>query len=333
MDPLTQGVIGAALPEATRKKTYVGIAGILGFLAGMAPDLDVLIRSDNDTLLFLEYHRQFTHSLIFIPVGGLLCALAFHWILGRRKRLRFAQTLLFCTLGYATHGLLDTFTSYGTMLLWPFSDERFAWNFISVIDPLFTAPILVLVGLSAFRGKPALARIALAWAVLYLSAGAFQRDAAETMGREIAASRGHVPVRLEAKPSFANIVVWKTIYETEDRFFVDAVRPTLRPRVFEGVSVPKLDIARDFPWLDPATQQAADIERFRWFSDGFVAQDPERPDRIIDARYSLVPNQVKALWSITLTPGVGPAVHARFLSHPNRGGESAGVLWRMIVGE
>ena len=72
MDPLTQGALGAALPQATRSKLHVGIAGGLGFLAGMTADLDVLIRSEADPLLFLEYHRQFTHALIFIPVGGLL---------------------------------------------------------------------------------------------------------------------------------------------------------------------------------------------------------------------------------------------------------------------
>ena len=45
MDPLTQGVLGAALPQATRRTAGVGLAGGLGFLSGMAADLDVLIRS------------------------------------------------------------------------------------------------------------------------------------------------------------------------------------------------------------------------------------------------------------------------------------------------
>ena len=76
MDPLTQGALGAALPQATRNKGQIGIAGLLGFASGMAADLDFLIRSDTDPLMFLVYHRQFTHSLVFIPVGGLLCALA-----------------------------------------------------------------------------------------------------------------------------------------------------------------------------------------------------------------------------------------------------------------
>ena len=61
MDPLSQGVLGAALPQATAARgRYAGSAGVLGFLAGMAADLDVLIRSSTDPLLFLEYHRQFT---------------------------------------------------------------------------------------------------------------------------------------------------------------------------------------------------------------------------------------------------------------------------------
>ena len=252
MDPLTQGALGAALPQATRNKTQVGIAGTLGFLAGMAADLDVLIRSEADPLMFLEYHRQFTHALIFIPVGGLICALALHWVLGRRWQLTFVQTFLFCTLGYATHPLLDSATSYGTMLFWPFSEERFALSIVSVVDPLFTLPVLVLVVLSGFRRKPALARIALAWAVLYLTAGALQHQAARAMAEEVAASRGHRPIRLEVKPSFANILVWKTIYETPDRFYVDAVRASFLPRMFPGVSVPKLDRNRDLPWLDPS---------------------------------------------------------------------------------
>ena len=70
MDPLTQGLIGAALPQSLCNKKYLLVAGSLGMLAGMSPDLDVLIRSSSDPLLFLEYHRQFTHSLLFIPFGS-----------------------------------------------------------------------------------------------------------------------------------------------------------------------------------------------------------------------------------------------------------------------
>lgn len=333
MDPLTQGALGAALPQATRNKAHVGIAGTLGFISGMAADLDVLIRSDADPLMFLEYHRQFTHSLIFMPVGGLICALLLHWVLGRRWRLSYAQTVLFCTLGYATHAFLDTATSYGTMLLWPFSDARYSWSIISIIDPLFTVPVVILVILAGIRRKPRLARIALAWAGVYLTAGALQHHAALAMGGDIAASRGHTPIRLEVKPSFGNILVWKTIYETTDRFYVDAVRAGVLPRVFPGVSLPKLENQRDLPWLDPASQQARDIKRFQWFSDGFVALDPEQPNRIIDIRYSFVPNDVSALWSIELAPDAPPDAHVRYRTHREHARESLGMLWRMVSGD
>lgn len=333
MDPLTQGAIGAALPQATRNKTHVGIAGALGFLSGMAADADVLIRSRNDPLLFLEYHRQFTHSLIFIPVGGLLCALALHWVLGRRWRLTYAQTFLFCTLGYATHALLDTATSFGTMLFWPFSDTRFSWSIVSIVDPLFTIPVAILVLLAAIRRKPMLARIALIWAGVYLAAGALQHRAALATGEALAASRGHAPIRIEVKPSFGNILVWKIIYETDTRYYVDAVRATVLPKFFEGVSVPKLDLARDLPWLDPGSQQARDVARFHRASSGFLALDPEHANRIIDVRYSFLPNTVSALWSIELAPEASPEAHVQYRTHREQARDSLSALWRMATGE
>ena len=86
-----------------------------------------------------------THSLIFIPIGSLICALVFYYLFARRWQISFKLTYLFCLLGYATHGLLDACTSYGTQLLWPFSTERISWNTISIVDPLFTLPLFVLV--------------------------------------------------------------------------------------------------------------------------------------------------------------------------------------------
>jgi inner membrane protein len=333
MDPLTQGVLGASLPQASSSARQAGTAGLLGFFAGMAADLDVLIRSSRDPFLFLEYHRQFTHSLIFIPVGGLICALVLHALFGRRRGLSFRQSWIYCTLGYATHALLDACTTYGTMLLWPFSDARFAWNTISIIDPLFTLPILLAVLFAARKQRPVFARLALVWACLYMATGLWQRNQAIEQGYELARSRGHTPVRLEAKPSFANILVWKVVYETEDRYFVDAVRTGFSPRVFPGNSVLKLDLVRDLPWLDQSSQQARDIERFRWFSNGYIARDPGHENRVIDIRYSLVPNEIDALWSIELNPAAGLKDHAAYLVHRDTGGNRAATMWGMISGD
>ena len=331
MDPFTQGTLGAALPVAAAPRREAAMAAVLGCLAGMAPDLDVLIRSAEDPLLFLEYHRHFTHALVFIPIGGLLCALVMHGLFARRT-LPFSRTLLYCTLGYATHALLDACTTYGTQLLWPFSDARFAWNTVSVVDPLFTLPLLALVMFGVLRHRPMLARVGLVWAVAYLGLGLVQRDRAVEMGYEIAAARGHAPVRLEAKPSFANIVVWKVVYETEDAYFVDAVRAGVAPKVYPGDRVAKLDVARDFPWLDPASQQALDIERFRWFSNDYVAMDPLHPNRIIDVRYSMIPNQVNALWSIELKPDAADSDHVAYRTDRDANSARVELLWAMISG-
>lgn len=333
MDPLSQGVLGASATQSVTRGQELKTAGLLGFLSALTPDLDVLIRSSTDPLLFLEYHRGFTHSLIFIPMGGLICAIVLHYAYGRQKQFRFRKTLLFCTLGYATHALLDACTTYGTLLLWPFSYERFAWNTVSVVDPGFTVPILMLLIIASFRKKPGLARVAFAWALIYPAIGLIQRDRAAEIGAKLAADRGHVPIRLEAIPSFANLLVWKIVYETEDRFFVDAVRVGLKTSVFPGDAVDKLNLAKDFPWLSPEHQQAKDIERFRWFTGGYIAKDPRRSNVIIDVRYSLVPNQIKSLWAIRLNPRAGPNEHVEFITERDSPARQMALFGEMLFGE
>ncbi len=333
MDPLTQGVLGAALPQATRTNNgHVVIAALFGFIAGMAPDLDVLIRSETDTLLYLEYHRQFTHALIFIPIGGALCAGLLHLVLGRRWRLSFWQTSAFCSLGYATHGVLDGATSYGTQLFWPFSDMRVAWNIISVIDPLFTLPLVTGVVVSMIRRNAVPVRVALCWCALYLCFALYQHVAAREMARELAIERGHSPERLTVKPSFANLIVWKSIYLADGRFYVDAIRPSFGSLVYEGDSVAVLDVARDLPWLDDATQQAEDIRRFFRFSDAYLSIHPQDRDRVIDVRYSMLPNEIDPLWSIRLDPSAAADVHAVFRHHRGDSETRTRDLWAMIIG-
>ncbi len=300
MDPVSQAFLGASLSQSsTSDKSQQASALIVGALAGMAPDLDVFIRSVTDPLLFLEFHRQFTHSLIFIPFGSLLCALFFYPF--ARSKLSFKKIYLFSFLGFATHGLLDACTSYGTQLLWPFSNERIAWNTVSIIDPFFTLPLLGFTLLAVFAKKVIYARIGFMYAVLFLSLGLIQKYRAEDLLNTIAMQRGHNIERLSVKPSFANRHIWKTMYEYDGRYYVDAVRLLWRAEMIEGMSVQKLDVKRDFPWLNLESQQAQDIERFRWFSSDFLAISGESSDYIIDVRYSFLPNRIESMWGIILS--------------------------------
>ena len=333
MDPVTQGAIGAVLPQSVVKKSNIVFAGIFGFIAGMAPDLDVLIRSDTDPLLFLEYHRQFTHSLIFIPIGGLVCGVILYWLIGKWIGLTWKQSIFFCALGYGTHALLDACTSYGTMLFWPFSEERISWNIISIIDPIFTLPTLCLLVIAGVKKKKGYAQLALAWTFLYISLGLIQHDNAIEMGKAIAKNRNHKFVRIEAKPSFANILVWKVIYETSEQFYIDAVRTGFFPKVFLGTSLPKLNVIRDFPRLNNVSQQFRDIERFRWFSDDFLAKDPQNPDQIMDVRYSMIPNDITALWSIKISSAAPHSEHVEYITNRDQISDRFKLLLKMIFGD
>jgi len=297
MDPLSQAALGASLSQSfANDKTKQITALVIGGLAGMAPDLDILINSTEDPLLFLEFHRQFTHSMSFIPFGALLCALLFYPF--AKKKLSFSQVYLFSFLAYATHGLLDACTSYGTQLLWPFSNERISWSVVSIIDPLFTVPMIVFTVLAVIRKNATYARWGFAYAVVFLSLGVLQNQRAEEAAGELALQRGHQVERINVKPSFGNRHVWKIIYEYDGRYYVDAVRLLWDVEYIMGSSIEKLDVSRDFPWLPEDSQQAKDIERFRWFSDDFLAVSVEDKRLITDVRYSLLPNDIKPMWGI-----------------------------------
>lgn len=295
MDPISQGALGAALATATReRKKKLFTVAWLGALAGMAPDLDVLIQSPTDPLLFLEYHRQFTHALVFIPIGALLVA----WPLFRfvRGSLNWRETYLACLAGYATHGLLDACTSYGTQLFWPFSDARVAWNNSSIVDPLFTLPLLGLLIAAVVLNKRLLGIAAMGWALGYLALGWVQQERAMTVAQVQAVERGHSPMRLSVKPSFGNVILFKSIYEHKGAYYVDAVRVGIDAQWCVGSRIARFDRESSFPNLPADSQQAKDIERFRWFSDDYLAQDGA--GRVIDMRYSMVPDAIDAMWGI-----------------------------------
>lgn len=332
MDPITQGVVGGIVAQASARTAQLARAAVIGGLGGMAADLDSFIQSAEDPMLYLEFHRQFTHSLFFIPIGGVLCGLLLYGLLGRWWRLPLRQYLVWSTLGYATHGLLDGCTSWGTLLLWPLSDHRFAWDLVSVVDGIFSLPLVILIVLAAKKQQKCFVVAAIVWAAFYLSLAAVQHHRALQFGYELADRRDHEVVRLTAKPSFGNIIVWKIIYESDETYYVDAV--TLRPfdaRLWAGRAIDKLDISRDFPWLDRDSQQAKDVQRFATFSDGFLAVDPADPNRIGDIRYSLLPQNVEPLWGIELSPRAGPKTHVDYYTDRDGSREALPVLFKMIT--
>lgn len=336
MDPITQGAFGALFAgiamavdrERARDGKPVGRVALgVGALAGMSPDLDVLISSPIDPLLSLEFHRHFTHSLAFVPVGALICAVI-SWLILKKRFASFRQVYLVCFAGVVSHGLLDAFTSYGTQLLWPFSNYRVAWDSISIIDPLFTVPLILLL---VWKRKISI-YFATGFAVFYLGLGFIQRDRAVAAVAELAQRRGHAEaVRLQAKPSFGNLIVFRGIYEFGERYYADAIRVPLfgKTSVYEGASLPKANV--EFYQEIADTVLFGDIKRFAWFSDNFLALDSRDATVLGDFRYSMLPNTVEPMWGIRVDM-TRANEHTEFITMRSIGDRSFAQLWAMILG-
>lgn len=317
MDLLTQGLLGGALAQAGAKKNEVRIAAGVGFVAAIVADADVFISSAQDPLLNIEYHRHFTHSLIFIPLGGLLAALILWPFL--RQRLGFGRLLLFALLGYATSGLLDACTSYGTHLLWPFDDSRIAWSIIAIVDPVFSLLLLVALVQGLRRCKPEPARVGLLLAGAYLLIGVWQHHRAYESAIELAAQRGHRVDRVLVKPTMANLLLWRSVYQSGDLFHIDAIRAGVfaDKRVYPGTQARRYVPERDKPELVAGSPLSHDIRRFFILSNDFVAEDPARDNVLIDVRYSMLPTRLAPLWGIDMNLDAADD-HARFVTYRDR---------------
>jgi len=150
MDSLTQIVLGAAVGEAVLGKKVGNKAALFGAIAGTIPDLDVLARFFVDTVTATEWHRGFSHSIVF----SVLFAPILGWVVWKmlpKKEASWREWSWLFFWGLFTHPILDAFTTWGTQLFWPFK-TRLAFQNIFVIDPLYTLPFLLFL-LLAMRQK------------------------------------------------------------------------------------------------------------------------------------------------------------------------------------
>jgi inner membrane protein len=330
LDLLTQGLLGGALALSVAGKKESRIATVAGFAAGLLADADILISATGDPLLNVELHRHFTHALIFIPVGALIAALLLWPLL--RKHLEFKKVYGYALLGYATSGLLDACTSYGTHLLWPFSETRIAWSIIAIIDPVFSLTLLLALIFGFKYYKPVIARVGLALAGCYLLLGLWQHEKALQLALDLAEQRGHEVQRIIVKPTLANLILWRSVYQSNDLFHVDAIR--VGPgsnRIYPGASVQKFKLDRDLPLLERESILTNDILRFSKLADGYVVPDPDRANVLIDIRYSMLPTGVTPMWGIDLNVE-SPSQHAKYETYRDRPDNARDLFLAMLLG-
>jgi inner membrane protein len=164
----------------------------------------------------------------------------------------------------------------------------------------------------------------------YLLYSVFQSHRAEQSIYALAEQRGHVIEKVVIKPTFGNILLWRSVYLSEDGFHIDVVRVGLSKRAYQGTSIEKLNMKKAFPNMDADSVMARDIRRFEHFSDGYVSQYPGKPEILGDVRYALNPLSAKPLWGIELNRA-DENQHAKYNAYRNVSDETRRQFVNMLL--
>lgn len=263
MDSVTQAALGAAVAVAvTGQRTGIKKAALWGSVVGTLPDLDVFIHYGDDLNNMLQ-HRGETHAIFYQTLVAPVIA----WLICRwhHHMSQFKHWWLAVWLVLVTHSLLDTFTTYGTQLLLPFSNYPFALESIFVIDPLYTLPLLIGVvyacrnpatGLKANKIGLWLSSGYLLWSLVA------QQWVTALVTQQLAQSTAS-PDRLLVQPTALNTLVWRVV-------MVDAQG---YQEGFYALSDGSNDITfrqHMFPQQAEQLRHLPDAERLTRFSHGFT---------------------------------------------------------------
>jgi inner membrane protein len=221
MDSLTQIILGAAVGELVLGKKVGNKAILYGAIAGTIPDLDVLATQFTDTVTAISIHRGFTHSIffsvLFAPVlGGLVSRYE------KYKDFKGWSWLFFWA--FVTHPILDSFTTWGTQLFWPF-DLRLSFTTIFVVDPLYTLPFLVFLILAIRQKRTAKKRafynkMGLIVSSSYLVLTFFLKGIAFYQF-ESALEAQHIDyVQMDTRPATLNTILWNANVEVEGAYLL-----------------------------------------------------------------------------------------------------------------
>jgi len=215
VDPFTHAISGMALARAIPGRPLPGKQVALLALLAMAPDADYILIFFSD-VVYLQYHRGITHSLLMLPLWTWLC----YSLLPDRRTQQPAMPWL---VGGAllTHIFLDLITAYGTMILAPFSDWRASLDLIFIIDPLFTLCLLLpLLPAAVWKHHSRkLGLLSLTLAAAYIALAAFNHAQA------VATARKEIPhaTQVDALPMPFSPFHWQVIADASDTSYARAM--------------------------------------------------------------------------------------------------------------
>jgi len=212
MDSVSQIALGSALTIATMgRRTAVWKSAFWGLVAGTLPDLDVFIDHDN-ALANMINHRGNSHSLLYL----LLLSPLLGWCIARLQGegAHWRRWSLAMALVLVTHPILDWFTVYGTQLLRPFSREAYGLGSVFVIDPLYTLPLLIGVGVALCRKSFAGLRgnqVGLLLSSLYLAWSVLAQQHVSGVARASLAAQDIAAPQLLVTPTPLNTLLWRVV--------------------------------------------------------------------------------------------------------------------------
>ncbi|QMU65082.1 MAG: metal-dependent hydrolase [Flavobacteriaceae bacterium] len=291
MDSLTQVVLGATCGEVALGKKIGNKAVLFGAIGGTIPDLDVIIGNVfyTNEIDKIAFHRGFTHSIVFAVIASLIIGFIVYesYNSGKRKNTTTLKDWIWLFfLSIFTHPVLDCFTPYGTQLFLPFSDYRVAFNTISVVDPLYTFPLLICIVATLFfrrinpkRRKWAKAGIYISSFYMLFTIG--NKLYIDTVFKKSFQEANIAFHRFSVQPTIANAILWYGIAESEDAYHV-GFYSLLDTRTRADTI---LTISKNHHLLDV---NHPDIKTMRWFSNEYYRlSDMDSLSQIIytDLRY------------------------------------------------
>ena len=217
---------------------------------------------------------------------------------GSRPRASSRHWLALFGLGIGTHPLLDCFTTYGTQVLQPFAELRVAWSTISVVDPAYTLPFLLLVLIasrvarrSPLRRYLVVGGLALSTAYLAFTVHNHRRIRRQ-IGADLAAA-GIPHERFLATPTLLNNVLWNVVVDQGDTLLTAQLglldEPFSLP-VAAGRGSPLQAHPRREELLAGIRDERA-VRVATWFSQGYYSVGRAAGDTLtfVDLRFGSLP--------------------------------------------
>jgi inner membrane protein len=286
MDSLSQLALGAAVGIATMgRRTALWKAALWGGVCGTLPDLDAFI-DHGDAIRNMTLHRAESHALFWQTLASPFIAAGIAAL--HREGPLFRRWWLAVWLALTTHALLDAMTVYGTQLGLPFTDHPYGVGSIFIIDPLYTLPLLIGVGVALSRADTG---AALRWNVAglvlstaYLAWGVAAQHHVRGIAEAELAAQGIAADRVLVTPTPFNSVLWRIVAVSADghhegfHSLLDADRRITFDRFERGES------------LYAQVHGAWHVERIAWFSRGFFKMAADGDElRITDLRMGQEP--------------------------------------------